>query len=337
MKFGVFDHMDRARSDLAQQYADRLGLIEAYDRGGLYGYHMAEHHGTPLGLAPSPGVFLAAAAQHSQRLRLGTLVYTLPQYNPLRLVEEICMLDQLSRGRFDFGIGRGVSPIELAFYGLSEAEAGERFVECREIILRALTSERLTFHGAHYDFDEVPMVLRPVQLPHPPLWYGVSKPSTCEWAAANDVNAVMNGTPAQVRTIVEAYHTEWAKLGKPARAMPLLGASRHVVIADTEGEALEIARLAYPQWRESLLLLWEERGIQAPFIGYPPSAAEAISAGYLFAGTPASVRNAAREMIDTTGITYLLCRFAFGQMPVAAALRSVELFAGEVMPAFPSS
>jgi len=157
MRFGVFDHMDRAQPDLAQQYADRLQLIEAYDRGGLYGYHMAEHHGTPLGLAPSPGLFLAAAAQHSQRLRLGTLVYTLPQYNPLRLIEEICMLDELSSGRFDFGIGRGVSPIELAFYGLSEAEAGERFLECREIIRAGLTSERLTFHGAHYDFDAVPI------------------------------------------------------------------------------------------------------------------------------------------------------------------------------------
>jgi alkanesulfonate monooxygenase SsuD/methylene tetrahydromethanopterin reductase-like flavin-dependent oxidoreductase (luciferase family) len=333
VKFGVFDHMDRAQPDLSEQYADRLKLIRAYDRAGLYGYHMAEHHGTPLGLAPSPSVFLAAAAQHSERLRLGTLVYTLPQYHPLRLAEEICMLDRLTRGRFDFGIGRGISPIELGFYGLGSDEAAERFVECREIVLRALSCERLTFQGAHYRFDDVPMVMRPVQTPHPPLWYGVSRPSSCEWAAANDVNIVMSAGPQSVRTITDAYRSEWAKLGKPPDRLPLLGVSRHVVIADTEREALEIAGHAYAQWRHSLLLLWEEHGVTAPAISYPPSAAEAISDGFMFAGTVSAVREAIEGLIASAGISYLLCRLAFGAMPVEASLKSVEMLVGEVMPA----
>ena len=238
MKFGIFDHMDRSHPDLGQQYRDRIELIGAYDAGGFYGYHMAEHHGTPLGLAPSPSVFIAAAAQHSQRLRLGTLVYTLPQYHPLRLAEEICMLDHLTGGRFDLGIGRGISPIELGFYGLTPEEAAERFVECRDIVLAALTSERLTHHGAHYDFDDVPMVLRPVQRPHPPLWYGVSKPSSTQWAAANGVNIVTNLSLDDTRAVVEAYHAEWAATGRPAETLPLIGVSRHVVIADTHDEAV---------------------------------------------------------------------------------------------------
>jgi alkanesulfonate monooxygenase SsuD/methylene tetrahydromethanopterin reductase-like flavin-dependent oxidoreductase (luciferase family) len=334
LKFGVFDHMDRAQADLSEQYADRLELIRAYDRAGLYGYHMAEHHSTPLGLAPSPSVFLAAAAQHSERLRLGTLVYTLPQYHPLRLAEEICMLDRLSRGRFDLGIGRGISPIELGFYGLTADEAVERFVECREIVLRALSSERFTFHGVHYHFDDVPMVMRPLQTPHPPLWYGVSKPSSCEWAAANDVNIVMNGTPESVRTITDVYRSEWAKLGKHPEALPLLGVSRHVVIADTERAALDLAHSAYAQWRHSLLLLWEEHGATAPHISYPPTGAEAISEGIMFAGTVSTVRDAIRALIPATGITYLLCRFAFGGIPLEASLKAVELFRDGVMPEF---
>ena len=333
MKFGVFDHMDRAQPDLAQQYAERLALIEAYDRGGLHAYHLAEHHGTPLGLAPSPGLFLAAAAQHSERLRLGTLVYTLPQYHPLRLVEEICMLDQLSRGRFEFGMGRGISPIELGFYGLTADEAVERFAECRDIILQALTGERLNFRGTHYRFEDVPIVMRPFQRPHPPLWYGVSRPSSCEWAAANNVNVVMSGTPEQVSIITEAYRSEWARLGKRPEDLPLLGASRHVVVADSRREALEIAERAYPQWLASLLVLWQERGITPPNISFPPTAAEAIEAGYVFAGTPSTVREAIVELIRSTGINYLLCRFAFGGMAVEASLRSVELFAEEVGPA----
>src|SRR5687767_6138477 len=98
MKFGVFDHMDNSGVPLRQQYEERLQLVEAYDRLGFHAYHLAEHHGTPLGLAPSPGVFMAAVSQRSSRLRFGPLVYSLPLYHPIRLIEEICMLDHLSGG-----------------------------------------------------------------------------------------------------------------------------------------------------------------------------------------------------------------------------------------------
>jgi len=93
--FGIFDHLDR-RPDtpLAQTYEDRLKLIEAYDAAGFYAYQIAEHHATPLTVAPSPSVFLSAVAQRTTRLKFGPMVYVLPMYHPLRLVEEICMLDQ---------------------------------------------------------------------------------------------------------------------------------------------------------------------------------------------------------------------------------------------------
>src|SRR5688572_22032498 len=117
LEFGVFDHVDRNARPLAAFYEDRLKLIEAYDRAGFYGYHCAEHHFTPLGMAPSPSVYLSSVAQRTTRLRFGPLVYTLALYHPLRLAEEICMLDQLSNGRFMLGVGKGVSPIEIGFYG----------------------------------------------------------------------------------------------------------------------------------------------------------------------------------------------------------------------------
>ena len=119
--FGIFDHMDDGGVPLTQQFTERLKLIEAYDRLGFYAYHLAEHHGTPLGFAPSPSVFLAAVAARTERLRFGPLVYSLPLYHPIRLLEEICMLDQLSGGRFELGVGRGVSPIEVGFYGVDPA------------------------------------------------------------------------------------------------------------------------------------------------------------------------------------------------------------------------
>jgi len=115
MEFGVFDHLDRGSLPLRDYYEARLELIEAYDRAGFHAYHVAEHHATPLGMAPSPSIFLAAAAQRTRRLRLGTLVYALPLHHPLRMIEEICLLDHLSRGRLDMGFGRGSSPIELEY------------------------------------------------------------------------------------------------------------------------------------------------------------------------------------------------------------------------------
>src|ERR1700733_14895096 len=123
MKFGVFDHLDRDGQPLGDYYRARLEIIEAYDRLGFYAYHVAEHHSTPLGMAPSPSVFLSAVAQRTRRLRFGPMVYALPLYHPLRMIEEICMLDQLSGGRLDIGFGRGASPIELRFFGEDPEEA----------------------------------------------------------------------------------------------------------------------------------------------------------------------------------------------------------------------
>ena len=129
MKLGVFDHMDRGQSPLDRFFEERLKLVEAYDEAGFYGYHVAEHHATPLGVAPSPGVWLAAIAQRTKRLRFGPLVYLLPLYHPIKLLEEICMLDQISGGRLLLGVGRGISPIELRFYGIDPEKAPGMYAE----------------------------------------------------------------------------------------------------------------------------------------------------------------------------------------------------------------
>ena len=108
MDLGIFDDLDhKGHASWDEFYESRLRLLETYDAAGFAAYHLAEHHMTPLGLAPVPCSFLAAASQRTRRIRLGPCVYCLPLDNPLRLIEEICMLDQLTRGRFDFGVGPG--------------------------------------------------------------------------------------------------------------------------------------------------------------------------------------------------------------------------------------
>ena len=130
-EFGIFDHLDRGGRDLSDVYGERLSMLRAYDEAGFYAYHLAEHHGTTLGMAPSPGIFLAAAAQRTKRLRLGPMLYVLPLHDPVRLIEEICMLDQLSDGRLELGMGKGFSPFEAAFFGVSHLEAASIYDEAR--------------------------------------------------------------------------------------------------------------------------------------------------------------------------------------------------------------
>jgi alkanesulfonate monooxygenase SsuD/methylene tetrahydromethanopterin reductase-like flavin-dependent oxidoreductase (luciferase family) len=169
MKFGIFDHLDRNDLALHDFYEQRLKIVEAYDRGGFYSYHTAEHHATPLGLAASPSVFLAAVAQRTQTLRFGPLVYTLPLHHPLRVVEEICMLDRMSRGRFDLGVGRGISPIETAYYGVDPDHRQKMYLEALAILRQALTGRTLSFAGEFYRYADVPIELEPFQKPHPPF------------------------------------------------------------------------------------------------------------------------------------------------------------------------
>src|ERR1700692_3551788 len=199
LQFGIVDKNDRGPYPLSAQYESRLRLIEFYDRAGFRSYHMSEHHATPLNLTPSPSVFLAAAAQRTRRLRLGALVYILPAHHPLRLAEEICMLDHLSHGRIEVGIGRGASPHELNYFGVDPDRAQAMYVEAYTVLMQALTRDAVNFSGKHYTFENVPIDLKPVQLPHPPLWYAVPVPEGAAWPAQHCINVVCGGPLPRVR------------------------------------------------------------------------------------------------------------------------------------------
>src|SRR5680860_170185 len=123
VRFSLFDWLDESGRGIGETYEERLRMLEYADEAGFYAYHLAEHHGTELSTVPSPNLFLSAVAQRTQRLRLGPLGYVLPTYNPLRLMEEICMLDQLSNGRLEIGFGRGSSPHEGALFGVQRDSA----------------------------------------------------------------------------------------------------------------------------------------------------------------------------------------------------------------------
>jgi alkanesulfonate monooxygenase SsuD/methylene tetrahydromethanopterin reductase-like flavin-dependent oxidoreductase (luciferase family) len=329
MDIGVFDHLDRRDVPLAEFYESRLRLLEMYDTAGFYSYHLAEHHATPLGLAPSPGIFLAAATQRTRRIRLGPCVYCLPLYDPLRLIEEVCMLDQLSRGRFDFGVGRGIVPYEMAYFNLHHLETEEIYHEALEVILQGLQSEVLDHRGNRYTYRKVPMILRPFQQPHPPLWYGLSHAAGAEWAATNGAHVLTNGPSEVSAPLFDRYREVWERKQGGA-AMPKLGISRHIVVAPTDAQAEALARPSYAAWYANLTKLWRDFG--AIPIRFARDFDEARQRGVAIAGTPGRVREEIERQIAASRCTYFVCRLMFGEMSEAQAAASVGLFTAEVMP-----
>ncbi len=330
MDYGVFDHLDRGPQPLRDYYEARLTLIEAYEREGFYAYHVAEHHSTPLGMAPSPNVFLSAVAQRTRRLRFGPLVYALPLHHPLRLIEEICMLDQMSGGRLDIGFGRGSSPIELAVYGQKPDEAQRIYAEGLDLILQGLTRKTLDFAGEFFNFEDVPMELEPLQKPHPPLWYGVHSPESAERAARRGLHIVSLDPAVPTRSFTDRFREVWTEVHGDA-ALPKIGLGRFVVVADSDGEALRIARRAYPVWHRSFNHLFRLRG-SSPRHQRPSDFDGVIASGQGIAGSPPTVQKFLQSQIETAGANYLIGQFAFGDISLDEALRSVDLFSGLVMP-----
>ncbi len=332
MKFGVFDHLDRGPEPLTEFYENRLRIIEAYDRGGFHGYHIAEHHSTPLGMAPSPSVFLAAVAQRTTKLRFGPLIYALPLYHPLRLIEEICMLDQMSGGRLDIGFGRGASPIELSIYGIDAADAEPIYVEWREMFLKGLTEKTLTYKGKYFSCENVPMTIEPLQKPHPPMWYGVHSPDSAVRAARQGLNVVSLDTAAHTRTLSDQFRATWAEEGKDAADLPLIGLGRFIVVADSDEAALALARAHYPLWWRNFNYLFRLHG-SAPRHQRPDNFDGVIEERIGIAGTPDRVADFIAAEMEQSGATYMIGQFAFGDLAFADTMRSVELFIDRVMPA----
>jgi alkanesulfonate monooxygenase SsuD/methylene tetrahydromethanopterin reductase-like flavin-dependent oxidoreductase (luciferase family) len=337
LQFGIFDHLDSDGQRLDRLFETRLRLIALIEREGFAGYHLAEHHSTPLGMAASPSVFLAAAFARTTRLRLGPLVYVLPLHHPLRLYEEICMLDHLSGGRLMLGVGRGGALGEHQRYGIDPAVAQKMYHEAFAVLMRCFEQDVIDFEGAFYRYKDYVVQTRPVQQPHPPIWYGAPNPDAIAWAAPRAINVVSLGPAARAKAIAERYRQEWAALGRVADELPKIGITRHIVVADTDEEARRIAESAYTRWRRAMDWIWRRSGV--PFTLseiYPDDFAALMRIGHGIAGAPPTVRDYVRNLHEETGVNYLLCQTVFGGMGVRDAERSLTLLAREVMPAFTS-
>ena len=336
--FGIFDHLERREVPLEQLYEERLQLIEVADRAGIFCYHLAEHHATPLGMSPSPSVFLTAVAMRTRKIHLGPLVYLLPLYHPIRLVEEICMLDQLSGGRLEVGVGRGISPYELAYLNVHFLESREIFEESLKVIVQGLREGKISHRGERYKFAGVPIEVAAKQRPNPPFWYGASTPEGLAFAARHRMqivtggpNAIVKGTAQAYRDLLETFRDHPDNLN-PHVKEPKIGAVRHFFAADSDKEAEQVAIPAYRVYYNNIIKLWRDFGT-VPTL-FTDDLLRARSADAAIVGSPKSAREKIAAYFEESGTNYLVLSFAWGGLSYQQSRHSLDLFVSEVLPHF---
>ncbi len=342
MKFGIFDHVDTNGLPLSELLDKRIEYVKAVEEAGFYSYHVAEHHATPLNLVPVPGVYLGAVANATTTLRLGPLCYLLPLYSPLRLIEEIGILDHLCHGRLDIGVGRGVSPFELNYHKVDPETSREVFLEALDAVINGLTHDHLTHEGRHFNYKDVPMEVQSCQKPFPPIWYPTSSPESAAYVGKGGYHFVTLGAMESAKACIAAYKENFAADGPHHIASDdfeggtAIGVSRHVIVGKDHEDAMRIARPAYRKWHDSLTKLWRENDVQGPSFSrlMVDDVELAMEAGSDIVGDANSVGDQIAKQVEELGINYMICQFYFGDMAHEDAMASLARFRESVMPAF---
>ncbi|HXX45193.1 MAG TPA: LLM class flavin-dependent oxidoreductase [Candidatus Acidoferrales bacterium] len=329
--FGVIDHVDRQHKPIHETYDSRLKLLEVCDKAGFYAYHVTEHHFTPLGLAPSPLIFYAAASRITQDIRFIPLVLITTLYNPLRLSAEICMLDHLTHGRLEIGTGRGVSGVELGFYNVTEQEAPAIYGESLAVLMAALTQDVVDYHGKYFNYTNVPIEMKPLQKPHPALWYATNTPESAVRVGKQNMNLACLVASKEARTTIDAFRGTWNSAhGGKGLKMPRAGVARNLYVGENDRDARERGMFGNKGFYESLVYLWRKYHATHSTLEDVLRASEST----LYTGTPAAVRARIEEDLEISGADYFMARFAYGDLTHEESMRSLELFIHEVMPHF---
>jgi alkanesulfonate monooxygenase SsuD/methylene tetrahydromethanopterin reductase-like flavin-dependent oxidoreductase (luciferase family) len=245
MKFGVlqFFSWPRRSVPLATVFERAMERIQIMDETGYDAVWLAEHHFTGYSVCPSVHMMGVQVAAQTQRIRIGTGVSLAAFYHPLRLAEEVALLDILSGGRVNWGAGRGFDPVEFALFDVPVAESGERFHEAVRIVEAAWGSERLDWEGKHWRFADVEVLPKPLQDPHPPIWLAAGSEGSIRWAARNGYSILLgpHSTFTENAAHRELYETELARAGHAfdGRDLPM---ARMIAVADTDEQARTIAR-----------------------------------------------------------------------------------------------
>ena len=358
--FALWDTMTYSPSDpreAADVLDDHIRLAQKVEALGWHSYFVIEHQNNPNWLNTSPSVYLAAVARETSRMRIGAMMWQLPFHNPLRLAQEVAMLDQLSRGRVEFGTGLGVHEHEFMRWGLDYYQRAPMAEEVLKLVKRAWTEPEVTYEGKYFRFDEALPEPKPYQQPHPPIWCAVHSDQAVEFAARENLHVSQNlDTDEVVARKFDLFRKVWKECNHPG-PMPRVFLQRSVFVADTDEQAHEEARkyigaggggrvgrgpIAETRvgWgshergmgRDSERPDDLARGVTMQQAG--TSYEFNIENGLAIVGSPGSVIKKIQQGKEQIGYDILCANMNIGRMPREKLQHSVDLFGREVIPAF---
>ena len=352
MRFGTYYFLQAppgtSHEEVIHREFDQILLTEELGYDSVW---LTEHHFIDYGISTSPMALASAIAAKTERINIGLAAVILPFHDPIRLAEEIAFVDILSRGRLRVGVGRGNRPIEFTGYRVPQIENRERFSETLEVMVQAWTQEHVSFHGEFFTIQDIPVIPKPHQKPHPPLSLVCVSPDTIKLAAKSGwsmLNSILFGPFSQIENNRDIYVAALREVGKAEAeiqtALRSWGVSRHIYVAPTDEQALREAQEAELWYQQSLarFLIPENidaahPSLQSQFRAMADRLAtitweQLIEETVLF-GSPERIVDRVREM-EEAGVGELLCWMNFGGLPQDRVERSMRLFAEKVIPHF---
>jgi alkanesulfonate monooxygenase SsuD/methylene tetrahydromethanopterin reductase-like flavin-dependent oxidoreductase (luciferase family) len=344
-----------------EAFAEALSVADIAEASGIDGVWLAERHFAgprrptdPMGagipsIASVPLVLAAAIAGRTKRLRIATGVSVLPLCHPIRTAEEAATVDQVSRGRLDFGVGRSGFPRAYAGYGIPYEESRERFQESLDVIVKAWTQERFSHTGKYFTFKDLGVVPRPYQKPHPPIWVAATTQDTFPLVGRMGFSLVTGLRGFDVPQAVEhlaAYRAGRREAGHPGPGSVYVRLP--VYVAETAEQARsepeESTVRSYRRLAENFAASVGEAGTTAA--EERAKRAEALAQvtydellrDRLVYGTPDMVVSRLQELRDDLGLAGVVAEpNVGGRIPLDRVLRSIRLYAEEVAPRLQSS
>lgn len=345
---------------MADAYDRHIALAREIDEAGWHSYFVIEHQNSPTtGRISAPSVYLAAIARATTKLRIGTMMWQLPFNHPIRLAQEVAMLDHLSRGRVEFGTGIGVHEHEFMRWGVDYYQRAPMSGEILDIIKLAWTQDEVTFKGKYFTFDEALPQPKPFQKPYPPIWAAVHSDVAIEWSAKNNYHVSQNlDTDEVVARKFDLYRKIWRECAHPG-PMPRTFLQRQVHVAETDAKAHEEAK-QYILKREGGAVPVGGGVLEKTRIGWgthargmgrdserPDDKARGetmrrarddydfiIENGLAIVGSPDTVMRKLEEGKKRIGYDIFCTNHEIGLMPEEMAMKSIRLFSKFVVPAF---